>query len=80
MLKSLLLMAAFVGCVGACSGATTISSSNLCPDPASYCEGNVLMRCRTDTSGLIPEPVITETDCGSASRFCVPEPDGASCR
>jgi hypothetical protein len=78
-LNQLFIAATFIALATACSGAG-ITSSNLCPDPSRYCEGNTLVRCTTSTSGVVPVPVLSETDCGASDRFCVPEPDGASCR
>lgn len=71
---------ALFGLLAACSGTSTISSDNVCPDPNTYCEGNVLVSCRTDSTGLIPQPELSRTDCGAQNRVCIPDTDGARCR
>jgi hypothetical protein len=74
------LLAVALGALSFACGAQSITADNLCPDPPSYCEGTTLVRCSTDTSGVIPEPRLTRTDCAASNRVCIPEPDGASCR
>lgn len=80
MVRFSLVAACLALLAAGCSGGTSsLSASNLCPTPSTFCEGNTLVHCSTLTSGVIPEPSFSRTDCGS-NRVCVPEPNGARCR